>query len=74
MATNDFIGTVAAAALAGFDGVMNFLGLSGGKNQAREYLPINPTRADHKPGSLSVNRDSGLWSDFSTDDRGGDGE
>ena len=25
-----------------------------------------------KPGSLSINRDSGAWSDFATDDRGGD--
>ncbi len=69
---NDFIGKVAAAALADFDGAMGFLGLSGGKNQAREYLPINPTRNDHKPGSLSINRDSGAWSEFATDDRGGD--
>ena len=69
---NDFIGKVAAAALADFDGVMSFLGLSGGKNQAREYLPINPSRSDHKPGSFSINRDSGAWSDFATSDRGGD--
>ena len=69
---NDFIGKVAAAALADFDGAMGFLGLSGGKNQAREYLPINPTRNDHKPGSLSINRDSCAWSEFATDDRGGD--
>jgi len=69
---NDFIGKVAVAALADFDGVMGLLGLSGGKNQAREYQPINPTRNDHKPGSLSINRDSGAWSEFATDDRGGD--
>lgn len=69
---DNWISKVAAAALADFDGVMSFLGLSGGKNQAREYLPINPTRNDHKPGSLSINRDSGAWSDFATDDKGGD--
>jgi hypothetical protein len=72
MATNDFIGRVAAAALADFDGAMSWLGLSGGKNQGREYLPLNPTRPDHKPGSLSINRDSGHWSDFATGDKGGD--
>ena len=66
------INKVAAAALADFDGVMSFLGLSGGKNSGREYLPTNPTRNDRKPGSLSINRDSGAWSDFATDDRGGD--
>ncbi len=69
---DNWIAKVAAAALADFDGSMAFLGLTGGKNQAREYLPINPTRNDHKPGSLSINRDSGAWSDFATDDRGGD--
>ena len=69
---DNWIAKVAAAALGDFDGSMGFLGLSGGKNQAREYLPINPTRNDHKPGSLSINRDSGAWSDFATDDRGGD--
>lgn len=69
---SDFIPRVAAAALAGFDEVMGFLGLSGGKNQGREYLPLNPRRADHKPGSFTINRDSGAWSDFATDDRGGD--
>lgn len=69
---SDFIGKVAAAALADFDGAMSFLGMSGGKNQGREYLPINPTRNDTKPGSLSINRDSGAWSDFATDDKGGD--
>lgn len=67
-----FIGRVAAAALADFDGVMGFFGLTGGKNSGREYLPKNPTRNDHKPGSLSINRDSGAWSDFATSDRGGD--
>ena len=69
---SDFIGKVAAAALADFDGAMGFLALSGGKNSGREYLPINPTRNDHKPGSLSINRDSGAWSEFATDDKGGD--
>ena len=69
---NNWISKVAAAALADFDGAMSFLGMSGGKNQGREYLPINPTRNDTKPGSLSINRDSGAWSDFATDDKGGD--
>ncbi len=69
---DNWIAKIAAAALADFDGTMGFLGLSGGKNQAREYLPINPTRNDHKPGSLAINRDSGAWSDFATSDRGGD--
>lgn len=68
----NFIHKVAVASLADFDATMFFLGLSSGKNQGREYLPINPTRNDTKPGSLSINRDSGAWSDFATDDKGGD--
>ena len=70
--TDNFIHHVAVAALARFDEVADWLGLSGGKNQGREYLPLNPRRSDHKPGSFTINRDSGAWSDFATDDRGGD--
>ena len=49
---DNWIFKVAAAALADFDGAMSFLGMSGGKNQGREYLPINPTRNDTKPGKI----------------------
>ncbi len=69
---SDHIQRMAAAALSDFDGAMALLGLSGGKNQGREYLPLNPKRSDHKPGSFTINRDSGAWSDFATDDKGGD--
>ena len=69
-----FIRTVAAAAaaLGRFDMVADWLGIGGGKNQGREYLPINPTRTDTKPGSFTINRDSGAWADFATGDKGGD--
>jgi uncharacterized protein (DUF927 family) len=63
---------IAAAALAGFDAVMDWLGLSGGKNAGREYQPLNPKRDDHTPGSLSIHRDKGTWADFATGDKGGD--
>ncbi|MFN4324912.1 MAG: hypothetical protein ACK4FP_03370 [Azonexus sp.] len=69
---NNYIQRVAAAALADFDGAMSVLGLGCGKNQGREYLPLNPKRSDHKPGSFTINRDSGAWSDFATGDKGGD--
>lgn len=72
MADNDLFKKVAAAALARFDEVMDWLGLSGGKNTGREYLPLNPKRDDHKPGSLSINRDKGAWMEGATGDRGGD--
>lgn len=64
--------TVAAAALSRFDAVVDWLGIGGGKNQGREYLPTNPTRADTKPGSFTINRDSGAWADFACDAKGGD--
>jgi putative DNA primase/helicase len=72
MAGADFIRTVAAAALGRFDQVADWLGLASGKNQGREYLPLNPKRADTKAGSFTINRDSGAWSDFATGDKGGD--
>ena len=43
-----------------------------GKRCGREYVAINPTRADLHPGSFSVNLVSGAWADFATGDRGGD--
>ena len=43
-----------------------------GKRCGREYVALNPTRADLHPGSFSVNLVSGAWADFSTGDRGGD--
>lgn len=72
MANSAFIKKVAAAALSSFDPVMAELGLSGGKHQAHEYLPLNPRRSDSKPGSFCINKESGAWSDFATDDKGGD--
>ena len=67
-----YIKQVAAAALMRFDEVMSWLGLSGGKNQGKEYLPINPKRNDHKPGSFAINRNTGAWMDGATGDKGGD--
>jgi uncharacterized protein (DUF927 family) len=68
----DWFKPVAAAALARFDAVMDILGLTGGKNSGREYLPLNPKRDDHRPGSFSINRDKGAWMEGATGDQGGD--
>jgi len=46
--------------------------LPDGKRQGREFVAKNPTRADGRPGSFSINLVSGKWSDFATGDRGGD--
>lgn len=62
---------IAQAALRASDAVVERW-LPGGKLQGREYLALNPRRSDHKPGSFSVNLDSGQWADFATRDRGGD--
>ena len=72
MTNSPLFKTVAAAALARFDVVMDWLGLAGGKNSGREYLPINPKRDDHAAGSLSINRDKGAWMEGATGDKGGD--
>lgn len=72
MATDTLIASVAAAALANFDSIMQDLGLSGGKSSGPEYLPLNPLRTDRTTGSLSINRNSGAWQEFATGDKGGD--
>ena len=46
--------------------------LPGGKRRGDEWVALNPTRPDRKPGSFSVNLKTGKWGDFSTQDFGGD--
>ncbi len=46
--------------------------LPDGKKNGHEWGARNPTRADSKPGSFSINLNSGVWSDFATGDKGGD--
>lgn len=46
--------------------------LPGGRTEAREYVALNPLRADRTLGSFRINLTSGRWSDFATSDRGGD--
>lgn len=41
-----------------------------GRIEGREYVALNPTRADKKPGSFRINLNTGLWSDFATGDKG----
>ena len=36
------------------------------------YSALNPTRDDRKIGSFVINTETGLWCDFSTNDKGGD--
>lgn len=46
--------------------------LPDGKRRGREWVARNPKRADQRPGSFSVNLETGRWSDFATGDAGGD--
>ena len=46
--------------------------LPDGKLHGREWVARNPRRFDRMAGSFSVNVQTGRWSDFATNDRGGD--
>jgi putative DNA primase/helicase len=46
--------------------------LPGGHREGHEWKALNPTRADSRVGSFSVNLDTGAWADFATGDKGGD--
>ena len=43
-----------------------------GRLQGPEWVALNPTRADRRPGSFRVNVRTGRWADFATGDKGGD--
>lgn len=49
-----------------------FRWLPQGKLQNNEFTALNPTRVDNREGSFKVNIKTGVWSDFSTKDSGGD--
>ena len=49
--------------------------LPGGRVVGREYVALNPTRADKRLGSFKVvvsGPRAGCWADFATGDKGGD--
>jgi hypothetical protein len=43
-----------------------------GRRQGREYVARNPKRSDRRPGSFTINLNTGKWADFATGDCGGD--
>jgi hypothetical protein len=43
-----------------------------GKREGQEWVALNPTRTDTRPGSFKINLKTGKWGDFATGDRGGD--
>jgi hypothetical protein len=61
-------------ALAAFPAVLARI-LPRGTIIGREYVALNPTRADHRPGSFKIRLSgsrAGSWADFATGERGGD--
>ena len=46
--------------------------LPGGRREGREWVARNPKRADRSLGSFKTNLQSGAWSDFATNEAGGD--
>ena len=59
------------AALAALPALLNRW-LPDGRVIGNEYVARNPTRADRRAGSFKVNIRTAKWSDFATDDKGGD--
>ena len=45
--------------------------LPDGKKKNNEWVSLNPTRQDSKPGSFSVNLNTGVWKEFAGDGDGG---
>jgi hypothetical protein len=43
-----------------------------GRREGREYVALNPKRADRSLGSFRVNLATGRWGDFAADAAGGD--
>jgi hypothetical protein len=43
-----------------------------GRRHGREWVVLNPKRADRHVGSFSVNLHTGKWADFASGDRGRD--
>jgi hypothetical protein len=62
---------IASQALADAPHLLRML-LPDGKIEGREYVALNPLRADQSPGSFRINLGTGQWADFATGDRGGD--
>ena len=46
--------------------------LPSGRREGREWVALNPKRADRRLGSFRINILTGRWSDFATGDVGGD--
>jgi len=59
------------AAMANLESVVKHFAPNG-KLAGREYMSLNPRRADSQHGSFRINLDTGKWADFAEDVGGGD--
>ncbi len=66
----DFKGLAAAALTCAEQLVAEWL--PDGHRAGPEWKALNPTRADGRAGSFSINLTNGQWADFACDDKGGD--
>jgi hypothetical protein len=64
-------GAINRTALSALPAILRRI-LPDGKIVAREYVALNPTRADKRAGSFKINLQTGRWADFATGDKGGD--
>lgn len=62
---------VADAALGAADSIVRRW-LPDGHREGPEWVCRNPTRSDHRAGSMKINLRTGRWGDFATGDTGGD--
>jgi putative DNA primase/helicase len=66
----DFDG-IKAAALRSARSLLQEL-VPNGRFEGREYVALNPSRADNNLGSFKINCQTGEWSEFATGAKGGD--
>ena len=64
-------GAIINAAPAQLEGLLGHI-LPDGQRRGDEWIALNPTRTDNRPGSIKVNVRTGVWSDSATGDSGGD--
>jgi len=62
---------VSRAARGSIEHIVRHL-LPDARRQGHELVAVNPTRADNRPGSFKINAATGVWSDFATNEKGGD--
>ncbi len=71
LSSDDSFASIARSAIENVDRVLAQY-LPGGQRRGPEYVVKNPLRSDARPGSFSVNTETGVWADFAIYEKGGD--